>query len=262
MKYLINKRFLTPFLGLALAAGAHAQALYSTSGMTLTEAFTDDNFAAQPTNTTAAWADNSTVPNWHSSLPTIKYAFGGGAFDADFMYGYKFDANGNTTAPAGALGTRNANASSTNRFGWGIQNNTGSTQTSFTLGYDAFVANFNSDAGPDGFTLDYKIGGLFGAGTYTAVPTGNYAAPTGSGAGNPVSAVTPVSSGPVAFTWNPGEILYVRWNDNNTASPDSGYSMGIDNVTFTAVPEPGTMAMFGLGLTALTMLHLRRRKTS
>lgn len=53
-----------------------------------------------------------------------------------------------------------------------------------------------------------------------------------------------------------GESLFIRWADFNDQGNDAG--IGIDNfeLTSTAVPEPATMAVLGLGAAAL----LRRRK--
>ncbi len=41
-----------------------------------------------------------------------------------------------------------------------------------------------------------------------------------------------------------------------------GGSAGIDNIRFTEVPEPGTLALFGIGLAGLGVLNRRRRKNA
>jgi len=63
------------------------------------------------------------------------------------------------------------------------------------------------------------------------------------------------------INWAPGTSLWLRWRDPN--DPGSDHGMAIDNFSFSAVPEPTTFALVGLGMGAagLVSRRLRRKKT-
>lgn len=57
----------------------------------------------------------------------------------------------------------------------------------------------------------------------------------------------------INVNWQPGQYLVLRWWDDNNVGNDHG--LGLDNVSFSATPEPSTIALVALGGLAL----LRRR---
>ena len=66
-----------------------------------------------------------------------------------------------------------------------------------------------------------------------------------------------VPVGPQTITginWQPGADLWIRWLDPRTSGNNHG--AGIDNVTFTAIPEPGSAALF----TSVAILSSLRRR--
>ena len=47
-------------------------------------------------------------------------------------------------------------------------------------------------------------------------------------------------------SWDPGETLFIRWRDANDTGSDQG--LGIDDISFEAIPEPTTMLLAALAL--------------
>lgn len=246
---------------LGASAFAFGQASLTTVGGTVSEDFNSYDFAAEPTNTSVAWTNNSTIANWYADTraTTLLYQYGGGVSSTTAVYGYKFDADGNTTSPASSIGTRSSSSDPWG-IGWAIQNNTVSTLSEFTLEYDAFVSNYLGDSGPDGYTLTYQIGGSYqDNGFANSISAADYVAPSGSGQGNPVSVTTDITGTISGVTWNDGDTLWIHWQDTSAVSGESTYGMGIDNVSLTAVPEPSAFALIS-GLLALGSIMLRRRR--
>ena len=56
--------------------------------------------------------------------------------------------------------------------------------------------------------------------------------------------------------WGNNQALWLTWQTATAAGSSQG--IAIDNLSFSAVPEPSTVTMVGLGL--LGMLSLRRRR--
>lgn len=243
---------------------SHAALVYGSSGLTVTENFNDDNFSSQSSNSVVTFANDSTVPNWHAAgaslLATnnLKYAFAGGSSDTNIIYGFKFDSDGNTNSPAGSLGMRTSTSGSPIHLGWALTNNTGGTLTSFDLSYTAFVARGGSTPGTP-LTLAYKLGGLFTDSGYTDLAGGSTTLNSGGGigngtAGNPAGDVQNLSASDVPFSWENGQTLWLRW----TAGTAGNDSIGIDSISFAAVPEPSSAATL-LGSLCLLMLRRSRR---
>jgi hypothetical protein len=55
--------------------------------------------------------------------------------------------------------------------------------------------------------------------------------------------------------WGPDQALWLTWQI--ASSTGGGQGLAIDNLSFSAVPEPSTVALVGLGV--LGMLSFRRR---
>lgn len=67
---------------------------------------------------------------------------------------------------------------------------------------------------------------------------------------------TSISAELSGLLWEPGQALYLRWQDNNDVGNDAG--LALDNFTFTAIPEPTSYALL-LGAAALGLAARRRR---
>lgn len=62
-------------------------------------------------------------------------------------------------------------------------------------------------------------------------------------------------NGTVSVNWGVNEYLVLRWWDNDSVGND--HALAIDNVSFSAVPEPTTLALLGLG----ALIAGRRRRS-
>jgi len=150
-----------------------------------------------------------------------------------------------------------------------LQNTTGTTLTSFTL-------NFRSEQWRNGGATVAQSA-IFDFSTFAAAPvaadltatnTAGFTAPGasfdlvgnvfgGAAAGAAVDGNTigaTAQGGTQAVSWAPGSFLVLRWWDDNHAGSDHGLS--IDDVTFSAVPTPGSVALLALG----GLVATRRRR--
>ncbi len=257
----------------ALALGG-AAALAQTS-FTSTNAPYTQNFDTLGTNSSAPWTNNVTLPGWYTLLPSnnaptvISNVTGGsttGAFGnfssnavaTDRSIGWIF---ANSQGPAGTFLS----------IGFGLSNNTGINLDEFTLSYIGREWRGYSNNTPQ-LSFQYKIGGVFdnsqsnslaGDTNWTSVPALNFVLPvTNNNAqvnGLLPGNFTSLTSTVTGISWNTGDVIWFRWRQENLAGTDA--QMAIDNVSFSAIPEPTTVAMLGLaGVAALGFAIRRRRK--
>lgn len=164
-----------------------------------------------------------------------------------------------------ALGDITSSTTNTARWGTRFVNNTGAMLTEFTLSYvgeqwrdgggtTASVAQgirfgYSMNAGS---IVDTAASGLI----YTEVPELEFVSPnvgrTTAAAlnGNAPENRTALSATITGLNWLPGEELWIRWIDNDNSGNDHG--LGIDDLSFTAVPEPATIILLMLGCAGLT----------
>ena len=254
----LPSRFLLAGALAATAATASAQISYNTANSAYTENFSSYGFSTGTTGSTTTWTNNSTVPGFSAfqgatAFTTLQYAFGGTVSATTNIYGYKFD----------ALGTRSSSTEQKHII-LSLTNNTGQTLNSFSLSYSGLIVSYEQDAGPDGYRFSYKVGGTINdyAG-YNAVSTLDYNAPVNQAdaSGNPIaSSSISASSIAIAGGWANGTTLFLRWTDHIENSVDSTYGLGIDNISFSAIPEPSAFAALA-GLGALGLTATRRRRT-
>jgi len=167
---------------------------------------------------------------------------------------------GTTGSEDRALGTLRS-GSLVSRIGVTFQNNTDVPITAFELSYSGeqwrsgtadrtdrleFSYNKNSEA-LDSVSF-VALAGL----NFNSVNNSSVGALDGNLAENRVS-ISGIISG---FTLAPGETITFRWSDFDSASADDG--LAIDNVSFTAVPEPQSWMLMLVGST-LAALRLRRK---
>lgn len=274
------KKLLLPALAVLAAASAHAQLSYDTIGSVYTQDFntlvvsTGTPVGGTLTGrgpfdtTTSNLLSSGTLPGWTFSN------FGGSSSDTEWraqdgsLSGstgrgvISFGLNGDTDRALGTLATGNQ----ISRFGLTIQNNTGITLDSISLSYDGEIWRSGDSGVTNSLTFSYAIfsssPSINGAG-FTDVPSLTYTASAFTPFNTAVNGnlfSTDVSGGISGLTWNPGDYLVIRWSGEDKSGQDNG--LAVDNVSFsaTAVPEPATWALLGLG--AAGVLALRRRRLS
>jgi hypothetical protein len=264
----ITSRLLAPSILLAPSL-ATATLVYTDVG-----AVRSENFDSLPNSGTPSWADNSTLQGWYFLNPagqtpsTLGISSGAGP-DQDRPLSL-----GSSGATDRALGSQNSNNAATIYFGVQWTNQTAIALSEFSLAYTGEQWRMISNEPADGLTLEYQIfaagsGGLSIAGGWTAVPELAFVAPrttTGSSSalnGNQTANRVALSHTVAGISWDVGQELWLRWADiNPVSSPTTGTQravVGIDDLSFSAVPEPGAGLLTMLGCAGL-LGALRRRR--
>jgi hypothetical protein len=175
-------------------------------------------------------------------------AVGGNATTAFYYLG-----NPNSADSDVALGA-NSGTALHGAVGLLLQNNTGKTLTSFTLGYTG--EQWKAVGSAQTLSFKYAIGSAasmndISNGSFTAVNQLNFTTPTtgGSGAtdGNTVNYRTNISHTVSGITWQNGERLVLRWDG-------SSGQMAIDDVSFSA-SSPISMLVSSTSLTGMNYTY-------
>lgn len=264
---------LSCFLGLSLAAGsANAAISYAATGLVVLQ-----DFNALPATGTTPLTGTGTTGN-QIALPGVtgwEIARVGGTAVTDVTLntaqatGGRFYSRGNT-ADERAL-TMLGSATFAGGAGTGFVNDTGAVLTSFTVSYftEIWAVQGTGTATPfeDRLRFSYGLAGggptatnFITSATMTPVPALDAVSPASNTITGTVSGDDPnrgrdgnagewrslVSATVSDLTWQPGATLYLRWNDSDSSGFDA--SMGIDDVRFSAVPEPTALSLTALGL--------------
>jgi hypothetical protein len=215
-----------------------------------------------------------------------------GAGSANTGSFYSFGSTGSTDR---ALGGLNADTLSTPQnatvppatvedtqmfIGFQIVNNTGTTLTSFSLSYAGeqwrLAGNGTGGTQVTDDRLDFQYS-LNPAATissanslFTNVDLLDFTSPQTTGAaagidGNAAVNRSVISSMVTNISWAPGATLFLRWVDPNYPGPDPTASatradnaLAIDDLSFSAVPEPNGFFLLASGAALLTSLRRRR----
>lgn len=251
-----------------VVSDSYAQVAYTSTNNTYTE-----NFNSLGTNTSAAWANNTTIAGWYALAPLTnpvvisnQSGAGGTGILANF--------SSNSTATDRSLGWVFANsigvAGTYASIGFGISNVTGLTLDSFSLAYTGREWRGYSNNTPTLF-FQYKIGGTFDnnptnslTGSWTDFSSLNFVLPVTNNntALNGLVApnFTAISNTVTGLSWADNDVLWIRWRQQNLAGTDA--QMAIDDLSFTAtgVPEPSTYALLALTAAGLGAHIVRRRR--
>jgi hypothetical protein len=164
----------------------------------------------------------------------------------------------NAALNAGTTGDRVLASSPTGIAGVAFQlslvNDTGSSLNGLTLSYD--IVRFTSTSSSDsdnlvGYQLFYSLNGTSWANVAALNPT-VATVPNSVGVSRVIDASFSFSSAVSA-----GSSFYLRWVDDN-GSPSPDQIIGLNNVSVSAVPEPGTCALLLAGLAATGFVARRR----
>ena len=257
------KGTMTALAGLAASLAAEGAVSYTTPGQSYTQDFNSLSGEAG----SHAWANNSTIGGWYGAQGTTnrtlyEAAAGGGGNQGDLL---SLGASGSGDR---ALGGQSPDSGATMYLALSLSNASGSDMTAFTLSYAGEQWRAIANEVADQMSFQYQV---FAAGTgditlatgWTSVPTLGFVAPvtvTSSGAvnGNTAGQV-PVTGTVSGISWGNGQELWLRWSDENPGGSGQTRAMlGIDDVNFSAVPEPGSLLLSAFGVGAL----LFRRRVS
>lgn len=247
-----------------------ANAAVSMTGLTYSENF---DSTLQSTNQTGAFSATSgtqaAIPGtsgWDgvkvsgTGTSNMNYTVDDGISNSGAIYNYRTPSS--TDFSLGSL------ASGTNVPAFGVEliNNSTIPWTSITVTFDReqyrsstttqnVLAFFWGVSGGTITSSNYLTSGDMTA--LTALNAVGELPVTTNGKLDPPSIVTDISStitfaSPLAV----GESVFLRWTDTNDSGNDAG--LAVDNVRVTAIPEPGTLALAGLGLLAM----IQRRRTA
>jgi serralysin len=237
------------------AASAHGQASYHTVGLTYAEDFNSLNPAFNAGNP-HTWVDGVTVPHFYASLG--QYYSNNRTPETSRMYNLRFD----SAAADQSLGSVPGLSSGTIYFGLRLVNDTAATLTSFSLSYFGEQWRNSGNAVASQIVVDWRLGsGTIDSGTWSGLPAATFTAIHTGGTAADLNGNLPANRTSIAgtvsdgFSWAPGQELWIRWGHANHTGTNHGLS--IDDVTFTAIPEPGH---FGAALAAFAGLFLLIRR--
>lgn len=184
---------------------------------------------------------------------------------------FSYGATGNSDRALGMLAS-NAN---TMAFGFALRNNTGLLIDAITIQFTQ--ENWRSSTSAVN-TMTFGLGdstmatgaNYLTAASFESITALNLVGPdpvasngqlNGNDPANQVArSATITTFKGAALAFNPGDVLYFRWQDANDTGNDAG--IAIDNFSLTAfssVPEPTSLALAGLALGAGSWFRLRRR---
>ena len=255
---LVSKKILLASAAALACLSAQATVSIAAPGASYTQ-----NFNALPTTGSMGnWTNDSTLQGW--SMFTT-----GGAAEITYI---SSGASITTPRPRNigtatdrALGARTANAYQDFTLALALTNTSGAALSGVNLRYDGEQWRHAAQDVPNVVVLSYGIGSTFASVTNWTTPGGSFdfTAPiTGATASTPdgnVAGLVPNLGGNINLNWNAGDTLWVKWTFPSTTDAIGSDTLAIDNVTVTAVPEPASIAMLGLGL-GVVALGARRRK--
>jgi uncharacterized protein len=254
-----KKLLLTVLTGTALGLGAaSAEIFYTTPGLIYSENFDSLNPAFNSGNP-HTWTDNTTISGWYTNQ-TVYYS-NSNFTDTSRMYNMRLASDSTNQSLGGVPGGGQPLIA----IGARLINDTGSALTSFSLSYVGAQWRNSANAVASTIVVDWNInpGGL-GSGTWTSLGSAaTFVAPhTGGTAGNldgtlSANRATLTASVTEGFFWGAGEELWIRWSIANHSG--TNHAVSIDNVTFAAIPEPGHLGAFIIGVLALITCWRRGR---
>lgn len=252
----------------AFAAGNSQAAIAYVTGSTYSQNFNS-------LSGVSAWTNDSTLAGWYAAttLTSSITAIGSntGTTTTGGLYSYGVAGTNALTERALGYATSNgftgASGTGIGALGLSFSNSNASSLSAFTLTYDGEQWRKDNTV-TQSLTVQYQITssamttanlvsatGWISAGSgltfNSPVITTGAAALDGNASANRVAGLTTTISG---LSWAPSDNLWIRFVDLNDTGND--HQLAVDNLSFSAVPEPSAALLGGLGFLAL----LRRRR--
>ena len=245
-----------------------AQALFDGTS-TYSENFNSLTFA---NNTSTSWTNNSTITGWYlnsdgqGDATDYRGRYPGGASLLDNTFGLynNPDDLGNYSLGARTAAAMGVSAS----VGLQLRNTSGGVLTSFDLAYQASqyyqsatqFMRVEYSLNATGVADDSASWVVLSDLTFNALYTGANSLISNQ---QELDARTNLSTSGVTVVWEDNTDLWVRFISYRDA-PDDSYTgssavLTVNDVSFTAIPEPGALAMIG-GFLALVVVMVRRRR--
>jgi hypothetical protein len=243
-----------------------SQVLYNNANDTYTQ-----DFNLLGTNASSVWGNNSTLPGWYALGPAtnpVVIASQTGSSTSGTLANFSSTATNTNRSLGWVLATSIGATDTFASIGFGISNATGLALDSFSLGYTGRQWRGYPSNGPV-LSFQYKIGGAFDNTPTNAITGGSWVDVGSLDFVLPVTNVlavnglvapnfTGISNTVTGVSWSEGDVLWVRWRQQNLSGIDA--QMAIDDVSFSAVPEPSTYALLALAGTALVGYAACRRR--
>lgn len=254
---------------LALLPVAQAQISVTSPSFTYAQ-----SFDSLTTSTTATpWVNDSTLPGWSlinsAGAAAATIVAGTGSSNAGSFYSFGGAGSGDRALGGAASGGAYFGSPATGAIaGWMVvafTNNTNANIDGFTFGYSGEQWRNGGNTSAQTMVMEYGVGSSFAGVTSWTAPgaAADFTSPVvGSTAaavdGNGAGLVTGLGGSYSGLTWAAGDTLYVRFVERNDTGNDHG--LALDNFSFsvTAVPEPGTVALWLAGLGAIAFVARRR----
>jgi hypothetical protein len=216
---------------------------------------------------TSAWTNGTTLNGWYGTIDparstTIAVSTGGSSTISGGVG--TLTSMGPSASNERALGMQ-PGGGFTQYMGARIENATGGTLSQFTLGYTGEQWR-RIDEATLTLVVEYQVfasgaGSLDAASGWTTVSALDFTGPatgaSGGRNGNTATNRTVINGVDVPVTWDAGQDIWIRWTATSTSATANRQMLGVDDLTFTAVPEPSALL---LGMAYLPLLSLRRRR--
>ena len=226
-------------LGVAVSSSHFGASMALTNGgsMTALDVALTENFDTLG-QSGAAWTDNATIPGWFSS--TAAYSAGTGSSATGALYSFGVAGTGPVTDRA--LGSVASGTTTTIYHAARLTNDTGATITSLDISYVGEQWRNGGNTAAHALIFEYQVanpGSVTDANipasgwtphaplSFTGPVTGASAATLdGNSAPNRVAV-----SGTLSITANPGQEIWLRWQDPNDVGNDHGLAIDDFSVT-------------------------------
>lgn len=233
-----------------VTSGAWAQVVVNGAGSY------EQNFNTLPT-ATGAWENHTSLPGWFArtesegGVATLRAGSGGGTTGGLYSFGYSQDSDR-------ALGTLTSPGTSGVWFGLALTNGTAHTLLLDEVSF--FGEQWRSVAGlAEGLSVAWRVTAAMDFDQVMDWENG-WQPIAGLQFNNPVNSPSGMSQDgndpanrtwiqqQLGLSWDAGEMLWLRWLDQENTGGDHGLAIDDLSLTFQTVPEPGIAGMLFLSL--------------